>query len=162
MGFLTYFPFLLRDKSADIALTGFALSLIFAGGIAGKFFCGLLATRVGVLRTVLITESLTAASVWSIIALPLGAVLVLCPILGLALNGTSSVLYGSVPELVPENKRDQSFAIFYTATIGSGAASPFLFGFVSDFFGLVPTLIILGTLVLATLPLTLPLRGKLG
>ena len=161
MGFLTYFPFLLRDKGADIALTGLALSLIFAGGIAGKFFCGLLATRVGVLQTVLITESLTAACIWGTIVLPLGLVLVLCPILGLALNGTSSVLYGSVPELVPEEKRNQSFAIFYTGTIGSGAVSPFLYGFVSDSVGLVPTLIIMGTLVLATLPLTLPLRGKL-
>jgi MFS transporter, FSR family, fosmidomycin resistance protein len=162
MGFLTYFPFLLRDKGADIALTGLALSLIFAGGIAGKFICGLLATRVGVLQTVLITESLTAACIWSTIVLPLGLVLVLCPILGLALNGTSSVLYGSVPELVPDEKRNQSFAIFYTGTIGSGAISPFLYGFVSDSVGLVPTLIILGTLVLATLPLMLPLRGKLA
>ncbi len=162
MGFLTYFPFLIRDKGYDIALTGLALSLIFAGGIAGKFFCGLLATRVGVLRTVLITESLTAACIWSTILLPFGAVLVLCPILGLALNGTSSVLYGSVPELVSEEKRNQSFAVFYTATIGSGALSPFLYGFISDLAGLVPTLIILGALVLATLPLTLPLRGKLG
>jgi MFS transporter, FSR family, fosmidomycin resistance protein len=161
MGFLTYFPFLLRDKGADIALTGLALSLVFAGGIAGKFFCGLLATRVGVLQTVLITESLTAACIWSTIVLPLNLVLVLCPILGLALNGTSSVLYGSVPELVPEEKQNQSFAIFYTGTIGSGAVSPFLYGFVSDSVGLVPTLIILGALVLATLPLTLLLRGKL-
>jgi MFS transporter, FSR family, fosmidomycin resistance protein len=161
MGFLTYFPFLIRDKGYDIALTGLALSLIFAGGIAGKFFCGLLATRVGVLRTVLITESLTAACIWSTIVLPFRAVLVLCPILGLALNGTSSVLYGSVPELVSEEKRNQSFAVFYTATIGSGALSPFLYGFISDFAGLIPTLIFLGALVLATLPLTLLLRGKL-
>ena len=124
MGFLTYFPFLLRDKGGGIELTGFALSLIFAGGIAGKFVCGVLATRVGVLRTVLITESMTAACIWATIVLPLGWVQVLCPILGIALNGTSSVLYGSVPELVPEEKRNRSFAIFYTATIGSGAVSP--------------------------------------
>jgi len=161
MGFLTYFPFLLRDKGADIALIGLALSLIFAGGIAGKFVCGLLAIRIGVLRTVLITESLTAVCIWGTIVLSLGAVLALCPILGLALNGTSSVLYGSVPELVPESKRNQSFAVFYTATIGSGAVSPFLYGIFSDLVGLIPTVIVIGTLILATLPLTLPLRGKL-
>jgi MFS family permease len=161
MGFLTYFPFLLRDKGADIALTGLALSLIFAGGITGKFVCGVLATRVGILRTVLITESITTACIWGNILLPLSWVLTLCPILGLALNGTSSVLYGSVPELVPEEKRNQSFAVFYTAAIGSGAVSPFLYGFVSDLVGLIPTLIIVGLLLLGVLPLTLPLRGKL-
>lgn len=161
MGFLTYFPFLLRDKGGGIELTGFALSLIFAGGIVGKFVCGVLATRVGVLRTVLITESMTAACIWGTIVLPLAWVQVLCPILGIALNGTSSVLYGSVPELVPEEKRNRSFAVFYTATIGSGAVSPFLYGFVSDLAGLIPTLIIVGALVLGALPLTLPLRGKL-
>jgi len=162
MGFLTYFPFLLRDKGADIAFTGLVLSLIFAGGIAGKFVCGVLATRVGVLRMVLITESMTAACIWAAIVLPLGWISALCPVLGLALNGTSSVLYGSVPELVPEEKRNQSFAIFYTATIGSGAVSPFLYGFVSDLAGLIPMLIVVGALALGALPLTLPLRGKLA
>ncbi len=161
MGFLTYLPFLLRNKAAEIALTGFTLSLIFAGGIAGKFVCGVLATRVGVLRTVLITESLTAVCIWAMLLLPLGAIPFLCPILGVALNGTSSVLYGSVPELVPGEKRNESFAVFYTATIGSGAVSPFLYGFAGDLIGLIPMLILVGTLVLATLPLTLPLRGKL-
>ena len=43
-------------------------------------------------------------------------------LLGVALNGTSSVLYGSVAELVPEQARRRAFALFYTATIGAGAA----------------------------------------
>jgi MFS family permease len=162
MGFLTYFPFLLRDKGASIALTGLALSLVFAGGVAGKFFCGILATRFGALRTVLITEGLTAAYIWGNIGLPLWTVLVLCPMLGLALNGTSSVLYGSVPELVPPEKRNHSFAVFYTATIGSGAISPILYGFIGDVAGLISTLVIMGTVILGVLPLTLPLRGKLS
>ncbi|MEN6439687.1 MAG: MFS transporter [Syntrophobacter sp.] len=162
MGFLTYFPFLLQDKGAGIAVVGLALSLIFSGGIAGKFVCGILATRIGVLRSVLITECLTGVCIWAVILMPLHAVLVLCPILGVALNGTSSVLYGSVPELVAPEQRPQSFAIFYTATIGSGALSPLLFGVASDVIGLAPTVIMVGALIFATIPLTLPLRGKLA
>ncbi len=162
MGFLTYFPFLIRDKGAGIAITGSALSLIFAGGVAGKFICGVLATRVGVLRSVLITEALTAVCIWAAIVLPFGAVMALCPVMGLALNGTSSVLYGSVPELVPEEKRNRSFAVFYTATIGSGAVSPLLYGLIGDSIGIIPTLALVGAVILAALPLTLPLRGKLG
>ncbi|MEN6441888.1 MAG: MFS transporter, partial [Syntrophobacter sp.] len=162
VGFLTYFPFLLRDKGADIAVVGLALSLIFSGGIAGKFVCGILATRAGVLRSVLITECLTGIFIWSAISLPLNAVLPLCPLLGIALNGTSSVLYGSVPELVTQEQRSRSFAVFYTASIGSGAVSPLVYGVVSDILGLVPTLVVIGALVFTTAPLVMPLRGKLA
>ena len=37
------------------------------------------------------------------------------------LNGTSSVLYGTVPELVATEQREKAFGIFYTGTIGAGA-----------------------------------------
>ena len=48
------------------------------------------------------------------------------------LNGTSSVLYGSVPELVEPAKRARAFSVFYTGTIGAGAVAPALYGLVGD------------------------------
>jgi MFS family permease len=51
------------------------------------------------------------------------------------LNGTSSVLYGTVPELAPPGREARAFALFYTGTIGSGALSPVLYGVVGDFAG---------------------------
>lgn len=161
MGFLTFFPFLLQAKGADVAMTGLALSLIFAGGATGKFICALVATRFGVLRTVIVTEVVTALCIWGILVLSPSISLLLAPLLGVALNGTSSVLYGSVPELVSEERRNQAFAIFYTAGIGSGAVSPFIYGFVSDAVGIQTTLIIVAAVVLAIIPLTAPLRGRL-
>jgi MFS transporter, FSR family, fosmidomycin resistance protein len=44
--------------------------------------------------------------------LPLGAALAALPVIGIALNGTSSVLYGAVPELAPAEKRQRAFALF--------------------------------------------------
>ncbi|MDR3566107.1 MAG: MFS transporter [Negativicutes bacterium] len=161
MGFLTFFPFLLRAKGADVAMIGLTLSLIFAGGATGKFICGVVATRFGILRTVIVTEVLTAVCIWAMLALSPGVALLLSPLLGVALNGTSSVLYGSVPELVSEERRNQAFAIFYTAGIGSGAVSPFIYGFVSDAIGVETTLVVVAVVVLTIVPLTLPLRGKL-
>jgi len=161
MGFLTFFPFLLRAKGADVAMIGLALSLIFAGGATGKFVCGVVATRFGVLRTVIVTEVVTALCIWGILVLPPHIALLLSPLLGVALNGTSSVLYGSVPELVSEERRNKAFAIFYTAGIGSGAISPFIYGFISDAIGIQTTLIVVAAVVLVIVPLTLPLRGKL-
>jgi len=162
MGFLTFFPFLLTNKGADIPLIGLALTLVFAGGATGKLVCGILATRFGIVLSVIFTETSTAMCIWGMLTLPLTSTLILAPILGIALNGTSSVLYGSVPELVPEEKRNQAFAIFYTATIGAGAISPSIYGLLSDMVGIHTTVSIVALVVLATLPLTLLLRGKMA
>ena len=161
MGFLTFFPFLLKAKGADISLIGLALTLVFAGGATGKLVCGLLATRFGILRSIIVTETATAVCIWSMLTLSVTGTLLLAPILGIALNGTSSVLYGSVPELVPEEKRNQGFALFYTATIGAGAISPFIYGLLSDMIGINTTVSIVALVVLTALPLTVLLRGKI-
>ena len=132
MGLLTFLPFLLKGKGASVPTVGLALALVFIGGAAGKFACGWLGERLGVLWTVLLTEGGTAAMILAVLALPLAPVLALLPLLGIMLNGTSSVLYGSVPELVLAHRTEQAFAIFYTGTIGSGALAPVLFGFMGD------------------------------
>jgi FSR family fosmidomycin resistance protein-like MFS transporter len=161
MGFLTFFPFLLQEKGAQVSMIGLALSLVFAGGAAGKYVCGKLATKFGVLRTVVTTECVTTFCILGMLFLPLEPVLLLSPILGVALNGTSSVLYGSVPELVSDERCKQAFAIFYTATIGSGAISPFLYGLASDMVGVKVAVVMIAFIVLLTIPLTLPIMGKL-
>jgi MFS transporter, FSR family, fosmidomycin resistance protein len=158
MGFLTLLPFVLSGKGASLPTIGTALTLVFAGGATGKFVCGVLAARVGVLRTVILTEGGTALGILALQPLPLTAVFFLLPLIGVALNGTSSVLYGTVPELAPAERRARAFAIFYTCTIGAGAISPWLYGWVSDGIGLTATLALISVTVLLVLPLSLPLR----
>jgi FSR family fosmidomycin resistance protein-like MFS transporter len=132
MGLLTFLPFLLQAKGASLGQVGGALSLVFIGGAAGKFLCGWLGGRLGVLWTVLLTEGATAALILGVLALPLSATLITLPFLGLMLNGTSSVLYGTVPELAPPGRTERAFALFYTGTIGSGALSPVAYGLLGD------------------------------
>ena len=135
MGFLTFLPFLLREQGASLSTIGQALALVFLGGAAGKFACGWLGARFGLLATVLLTEAGTAAAILAVLVLPLAPTLVLLPVLGVMLNGTSSVLYGTVPELAPAGRTEQAFAIFYTGTIGAGATAPILFGILGDHIG---------------------------
>jgi MFS family permease len=135
MGLLTFLPFLLKEKGASLPMVGFALALVFLGGAAGKFACGWLGARIGVLATVLATEGGTAACILALLVLPLTPALVLLPLLGLMLNGTSSVLYGTVPELTSADGAERAFALFYTGTIGSGAISPILYGVLGDWVG---------------------------
>ena len=161
MGFLTLLPFVLIAKGASVTQVGFALSLTFAGGAAGKFFCGLIAARAGVLRTTILTELATAAGIVALLPLSLEGSMLLLPAIGIALNGTSSVLYGTVAELVPGERRGRAFGVFYTLTIGAGAASPSLYGLLGDAIGVPRTFAVIAAVVLLVLPLTLGLRPAL-
>jgi len=154
MGFLTFLPFLLKSKGAGTASIGMALSLLFVGGAFGKLFCGYLGARVGMMKTVWLTESLTSLLIVLTVWLPLTGMMLMLPLLGLALNGTSSVLYGVVPELAAPGKREQTFALFYTGTIGGGALSPVLFGQLGDAAGIPSALLSLAAILLLTLPLS--------
>jgi MFS family permease len=161
-GFLTFLPFLLIAKGSTVRAVGFALMLVFAGGAAGKFACGVLAERLGVIRTVIITEMATGAGILLLLALPLVPALAVLPVLGIALNGTSSVLYGTVADLVESDRRARSYAVFYTLGIGASALSPSIYGVVSDWGGVPLALTIVGTMVFVTVPLTLALRRPLA
>jgi MFS family permease len=161
-GFLTFLPFLLIAKGATTQTVGVALMLVFAGGAAGKFACGALADRVGVVRTVYVTEAATGLGILLLLALPLGASLVVLPLIGIALNGTSSVLYGSVADLVSSDRRARSYAIFYTVGIASSALAPVCYGIVGDRAGVPLTIGLIGCIAFVALPLALLLRQPLA
>jgi len=161
MGFLLFLPFVLTQKGASLPTVGLALTLVFAGGAAGKLACAFIGARIGAIGTVWLTEGLTAAGILALMPLPLGAALLLLPLIGIALNGTSSVLYGSVPSLVAADWRTRALSIFYTGTIGSGAIAPTLYGAVGDAFGVFKALTLVAVMVLLTLPLAALLRPAL-
>jgi FSR family fosmidomycin resistance protein-like MFS transporter len=157
-GFLIFLPFLLRQKGADLPTIGLALSLLFAGGAAGKLVMGWLGGRLGVVMSVVLTEAATTVLIFGLLPLSLAAALVLLPLVGLMLNGTSSVLYGTVPEFVTADKRTHAFAVFYTGGSMAGACGPFLFGLLGDAVGLVPTMAVVASVALFTVPMVWALR----
>ena len=162
MAFLTFLPFVLTAKGASVTTIGLSLTLVFTGGAAGKLVCAFIGARIGAVATVWLTEAATALGIVALLPLSLDAALILLPLVGVALNGTSSVLYGSVPDLVEPVKRQRAFGIFYTGTIGAGAVSPALYGVLGDAFGVPTTLMVVAAVVLLTLPITLMLRPALA
>jgi MFS-type transporter involved in bile tolerance (Atg22 family) len=82
-------------------------------------------------------------------------------VLGIGLNGTSSVLYGTVADLVIPERRSRAYGLFYTLGIGSGAVAPFLYGLLSDRAGVPVTLGVIGLVVLTTIPLSRRLRAPM-
>ncbi|MBW9104325.1 MFS transporter [Paraburkholderia phenoliruptrix] len=161
MGLLTFLPFLLKTKGISQPMLGTALALVFIGGAAGKFVCGWLGARMGVIGTVFATEGGTAALILAVIYLPLVPALILLPLVGAMLNGTSSVLYGTVPELTPVERTERAFALFYTGVIASGALAPIAYGFLGDRIGVYGATIATAATALAILPLALVLRPHL-
>jgi MFS transporter, FSR family, fosmidomycin resistance protein len=162
MAFLLFLPFVLTEKGASLQTIGLAMTLIFAGGAAGKLACAFIGARIGAIGTVWLTEGLTATGILALAPLPLGAALIVLPLIGIALNGTSSVLYGSVPDLVEPQWRTRALSIFYTGTIGSGAIAPVLFGRLGDLFGVWSALMLVAGFVLLTLPIAALLRRPLA
>jgi MFS transporter, FSR family, fosmidomycin resistance protein len=162
VGLLTFLPFLLKAKGASVPMVGVALALVFMGGAAGKFTCGWLGARVGVLWTVLATEGGTAACILAVLVSPLVIALALLPLLGVMLNGTSSVLYGTVPELADPHRAERAFALFYTGTIGSGAIAPVIYGMLGDRLGVNWATIATAMTALAIFPFAFALAPHLA
>ena len=162
MAFLLFLPFVLTQKGATLQTVGLAMTLIFVGGAAGKLACAFIGARIGAIATVWLTEGLTAAGILALPQLPLLAALLVLPLIGVALNGTSSVLYGSVPDLVEPQWRTRALSIFYTGTIGAGAIAPVLFGRLGDLLGVWPALTLVALFVLLTLPIAWLLRRPLA
>jgi MFS transporter, FSR family, fosmidomycin resistance protein len=152
----------LLARRTRCTIVGVAFALVFAGGAAGKLACRFLGARLGVLRTGVLTELATACGIMALTPLPSIAALASLPIIGVALNGTSSVLYGTVPELVAPEKREHAFGLFYTGTMGGGAIAPVIYGLVGDATGPDFAMMVVAVVRVATLPLAWLLAPSLG
>ena len=161
-GLLTFLPFVLVAKGLSVAGVGGALALVFAGGAMGKFVCGVVAERVGIIRTVVLTEAATSVAIIAILAAPLPVAMLLLVPLGVALNGTSSVLYATVADLVTAERRSRAYGLYYTLTIAASAVGPTVYGVVGDAVGAAATLSLIAVVVLTTIPLCLLLRAAVA
>ena len=158
-GFLTFIAFLMMDKGLPEGWAALSVPLILVGGMAGKLACGFLAERFGIIRTVVITEIATGCGILATLALPSLAAFVLLPLIGIALNGTSSVLYATIGDLVDKDRLPRAFGLFYTLGSACGIAAPLGYGALGDHVGIENAIAVVGIAVFLTLPLCLMLRS---
>jgi MFS family permease len=158
---ITFLPFVLISKGMPMESGGLALSLLFVGGALGKFACGFLAEKIGIIKSIVITEAITGLGILYLHAAGLTGVFIFLPFLGMALNGTSSVLYGTVADFVSASHVPRAFSLFYTAIIVAAALSPPVFGWISDAAGVNFTIICVGLAALLTLPVTFVLSKEI-
>ena len=159
---LVFLPFVMTDKGMGGGQVSVMLFLLFTGGAAGKFVCGWLGDRFGSVSLIWGTKGLTAALlVLSLVAPPLWMAPLMVA-LGVGLNGTSSVLYATVAEFVPAERRSRLYGLFYTTNEGGTVLSPLVCGLIADAFGLRVTIVSVGLMAMAILPASLTLRRHLA
>jgi FSR family fosmidomycin resistance protein-like MFS transporter len=161
MGYLLFLPFLIHGSGGTSATVGLGLALLFIGGALGKATCNWLERYIGVVGAVIVTEAATALLIAATLFTPLTATLVILPALGVVLNGTSSVLYGTVPELAPGGDTGKAFAIFYTSVIGSGGVAPIVYGALADHTSQMIGILAAAATAAMIIPLVLALRPHL-
>ena len=158
--FLTFIAFLLMEKGMVAAWAALAVPLVLVGGMAGKLACGFLAERFGIVRTIVVTELATGLGILAALALPSMGVMILLPVLGVVLQGTSSVLYATIGELVNRDRLPRAFGLFYTLGSLCGIAAPLGYGLLGDLAGVDTALAVVGCAVLLAVPTAALLHPK--
>jgi MFS family permease len=157
-GFLTFIAFVLIARGLPDGWAILSVPLILVGGMAGKLACGFLAERLGIVRMIVITELATGAGILATLVLPAEASFLLLPLIGVVLNGTSSVLYATLGEFVDKDRLARAFGFFYTLGSICGIIAPLGYGLIGDLYGVETAMAIIGAAIFLTVPLAALLR----
>lgn len=130
--FLTFIAFVLVEKGASASHAAGGVVLTLIGGTAGKFAGGLLAARVGDRYSFFIVQCLTIVGLLGVLFLPLQMVFIILPLVGVFVQGSSTVCYGTVADYVDDRKSSRAYAIIYTLASAASVAGPLFLGVLAD------------------------------
>lgn len=152
---LTFLPFVLMSKGLGESQAIAMLIYAFIGGAAGKFVVGWLGSRFGTVSLIWGTKGMTAILIVLTLYAPNYALIPLMIALGIGLNGTSSILYATVADFVPSNRRGRFYGYFYTTNEIGTVMAPIAYGIIADAFSLATTMLIMGLVTALILPASL-------
>ncbi len=135
-GFLVFLPFLFAEKGVSVGGASFAVVLTLLGGTFGKAGCGYLAQRLGFRLSLTLIQCATALGISFLLVAPVGPSFVALPVLGLFLQGSTSITYGAVSELFRNDRQSRGFGLVYSVSSIAGVFGPIVFGLVGDHQGL--------------------------
>ena len=82
--------------------------------------------------------------------------------LGIFLQGSTSITYGVVGELVHSERVSRGFALIYSISSLSGLLGPVFFGLLGDYFGIEPTMLAMALVSLLAIPPCMLVQPKPG
>ena len=157
-GFLVFITFVMIEKQVSTELAAFAVAATLSGGICGKYAGGMLAARIGIIRSIVLFEMLTAIGILLVFYTQGTLSFFLLPLVGVFLQGSSTITYGTVSNLVNTKQQSRGFSIIYTIASAASFVGPAIFGLIIDFLGFKVMMLIMSTLALVTLPLCYSLK----
>ena len=152
-GFLTFAAFLMIEKGVSTEWAAAAVLVTVFGGMCGKFAVGVMAERIGISKTIALTEFATAGLIVLVIIAPSLYAFFLLPFLGIFLNGTSSAIYGTVPDLIEGERHSRAYSLIYTLGSICGLIAPLAYGYLADVSSITTTMYVVAGAVLLTVPL---------
>ena len=158
---LTFIPFVLADKGFSAATISALFGVIFAAGAAGKFACGWLSDKWGMLTVIIVTETATASVLVALVFAEVWMVVPLVILFGFNLNGTSSALNVAVAHFVPAERRARGYGTYFTAALVSSALAPLAYGLLGDLAGLMTVFITMSAMTAAVILVIMPIRTAL-
>ena len=143
-----------------IAVVVWVVQPFSTGGVIGKYACGHLSARMGIVRSLILVEVCTAAGIVGIVMLPTVAVFFLLPLVGIVLQGSSTITYGSVRQFVDQPQQSRGFALIYSMASAASVVGPVGFGIISDVYGIGAAVVLMAVVTL--LPLGMCMRLQVG
>ena len=138
-------------KDASLSMATIAISVVLVGGIAGKAICGFLADRMGTRLAFIFVQFLTAFGLLLLPVLDIVFIFILLPFLGMVLQGSTSITYSLVSDLVHTDRLSRGFSIIYSVSSLSGFLGPITFGLLSDNYGLDTAMYVMAGISLLTI-----------
>jgi len=155
---LTFIAFVMIAKGFSTFAATLAAVLVLAGGMFGKALCGYLAQSFGIRRAFGAVQFATAVGLFAVAVLPGWAAYALLPFVGAVLQGSTSITYGAVNDLILPTHTARGFALIYAAGSFASIAGPLGFGLIGDVYGIETALLAMAAVAAIAVPSALALR----
>ncbi|MEZ5931180.1 MAG: MFS transporter [Alphaproteobacteria bacterium] len=151
-GVLVFIAFLMIAKGLPLYLATMATVALLTGGVFGKAGCGYLAEHLGVRPAFALVQLLTCLGLVAVVMAPAWLAFILLLPLGVVAQGSTSITYGLVADLIHPRRMARGYAIMYSLTSFAAAIGPWLFGLVGDRFGIETAMLVMAAAALLAVP----------
>jgi FSR family fosmidomycin resistance protein-like MFS transporter len=159
-GTLTFIAFVMLAKGVPLSLATLAAVALLIGGMGGKAACGFLADRIGVRIAFAVVQALTAIGIIAVLLAPSLGAYILLPFVGIFLQGSTSITYGMVDDLVHADRTPRGYALVYASSSFASVAGPLGFGLIADAHEINTAMAVMAVVAALAIGPSLMLRGR--